>query len=439
MTTVNSPASPPSAPMPAAQPLPGARVHWLQQALELCSSLKLTVVLLLAFGLLTYAGTMAQESLGLFAVQRDFFESLWVVWDTEWHLSRDMTLKVPLPGGYSIMLALFVNLVVGGVVRHRWRWRNIGILVTHLGIALLLVAGFVKLHFSYAGHVALFEGRETSTMVSFHDYELALLRLDGDSIVERTIGSLRFEDGARGSGKVTVTAPDLPFQLVVSNWLDNCEPMQKGPMVDARLPVVTDASGAGFFLREEPLRQKREENTAGCYVKVVEKVGRKEHETILHGHEHRPMADDRRPYTFRVDGVTWGLDLRRIVWDLPFPIRLDKFEKAEHPGTITPRDFSSWVTVNDGGVERKVHIYMNHPLRSHDHVFFQTSWGPATPQGRPLGPPWYSVFEVAKNPSDNWPKYASYVILAGLLLHFIGKLLRFLGSSTRRTSLPEMS
>jgi hypothetical protein len=49
------------------------------------------------------------------------------------------------------------------------------------------------------------------------------------------------------------------------------------------------------------------------------------------------------------------------------------------------------------------------------------------------------VFEVARNPSDAWPKYASYIVLAGLLLHFLGKLYRYLHSSTRRDSLPEMS
>ena len=81
---------------------------------------------------------------------------------------------------------------------------------------------------------------------------------------------------------------------------------------------------------------------------------------------------------------------------------------------------------------------MNHPLRSHDHVFFQTNWGPQPGSGR-RGPPWYSVFEVAKNPSDAWPKYASYVVLAGLLVHFLLKLFRYLQSSTHRAAVGETS
>jgi cytochrome c biogenesis protein ResB len=422
----------------APPPVPETRpVAWPRRVLDALSSMKLTVVLLLLFGVLTFAGTLAQQDKGLFAVQRDYFESLYVTWDTGVALTKDLTLRVPLFGGYTIMLALFVNLVIGGVLRHRWNLRNAGILVAHLGIGLLLVAGFVKLHYSYAGHVALYEGKQTMTMVSFHDYELALLRRDGDSLVERTVPGTMLEYAARQPGVVTIDAPDLPFSVQVSNWLDNCRPQQKGPMFSTDMPLVSDEGGS-YFLQEVASHAERERNVAGCYVTIIEKVGRKEQRTILHGLDTRPFSEQRQPYTFEIDGATWGLDLRRVVWDLPFRVRLDKFLKTDHPGTMTPRDFSSWVTVFDGGAETEAHIYMNHPLRRSDHVFFQTNWGPQ-PGGSMRGPPWYSVFEVAKNPSDDWPKYASYVILLGLLGHFLGKLWRFLHSSTRRNALPEMS
>lgn len=427
-----------NAPVTSAPPLPATRTtSWLRRLLEFLSSMKLTVVLLVMLGVLTFAGTLAQQDMGLFAVQRDYFESLFVIWNTNVALPGNRTLMVPLLGGFSVMLALFVNLVIGGVLRHRWHWRNAGILIAHLGIGLLLVAGFVKLHYSYAGHVALFEGKQTSTMASFHDYELALLRRDGDSIEERTVPGSLLEDLARKPGVVTLDSPSLPFVVQVSNWLDNCRPQQKGPMFSTDMPLVTEGGGS-YFLQESQPNMERERNTAGCYVTIIEKVGRKEQRTILHGLDARPFTEERQPFTFEVDGQTWGLDLRRVIWDLPFQVRLDKFEKTDHPGTMTPRDFSSWVTVFDGGTERKVHIYMNHPLRSKEHVFFQTNWGPQ-PGSSMSGPPWWSVFEVARNPSDNWPKYASYVILAGLLIHFLGKLWRFLGSSTRREALPEMS
>lgn len=407
------------------------KIPGLNPVVGLLASMKLSVVLLVLLGLLTLFGTLAQVDLSLYKVQQDYFESLYVVHDTGVPIFGT-TLKLPLPGGYLLMAALFINLVVGGVVRLRWRSRNLGILVTHLGMALLLFAGFVKMHFSYAGKVALFEGRQAATMTSFHQFEVALLRADGDQIFERLIPEAQLEAAERDS--VEVDQPDLPFRLVFSHWLPNCEPMLKGPMVRAATPVVAEGDGPGVFLRPRKNAKEHAGNIAGCYVSVIPRDGSEAQEAILWGAEFRPFTDTRFPFSFEAGGQQWGLDLRRVTWDLPFGVRLEKFEKTDHPGTLTPRDFSSWVSVMDGEELRRVHIYMNAPLRKDGYVFFQTNWGPQ-PGGRLQGPPWYSIFEVAKNPSDKWPELASYVVLLGLLLHFIPKLFRYLGSSTRRAAL----
>ena len=426
MTMTASPVSKPAPPQP-----PTGNRPIRNPVLVLFASMKLTVVLLVLLAVLTLFGTLAQESKGLYEVQRDYFESLFVVHDTGIPIFGT-TLKLPLPGGYLLMAALFVNLLVGGVVRHRWRLRNAGILVTHLGMALLLIAGFVKMHFSFAGHVALFEGREAVTMTSFHDYEVALVRVEGDQFFERTIPAAAFAGAA--SDNVTVDQAELPFRLEFSHWLDNCEPMLKGPMFETPMPVVPDGDGPGVFLRPREPQKEHERNIAGCYLTVTQRDSAQQHRGILWGGDFRPFTDERFPFTFEAGGSRWGLDLRRVIWDLPFGVRLDKFQKTDHPGTMTPRDFSSWVTVLEGAGERKVHIYMNAPLRKDGYVFFQTNWGPQ-PGSRMTGPPWWSVFEVAKNPSDKWPELASYVVLIGLPLHFIPKLFRHLNSSNRRAAL----
>ena len=420
-----------TAPIPPVVPVrpPASAARRLVDAI---GSMWLAVWTMLFFGVLTWAGTLAQKDLGLYVVQRDFFESFFVRWDTGVEIADKFVLKIPLPGGYLLMLVMFVNLVVGGMLRVRWSARNIGILITHLGMAFLLVAGFVKMHYSYAGHVALYEGAKTSTMVSFHDFELALLRKDGDAILERTVPE------ALLAGSPLLDDAALPFTVRIGNWMQNCEPRQKGPMFEVDVPVVKDPSGAGVYLSQMEVQPERERNIAGCYATVVDRKTGAESTGILWGADFRPHDERRSPFTFEADGKTWGLDLRRVTWDLPFAVRLDKFQKSDHPGTMTPRDFSSWVTVFDDGAEQQFHIYMNHPLRREGHVFFQTNWGPQ-PGSSLRGPPWYSVFEVASNPSDYWPEAASYVILFGLLLHFVLKLFRYLRSSNHNATLPEMS
>jgi hypothetical protein len=407
------------------------------QLLRGLGSLQLAVWLLVVLGLLTWLGTLAQVDTSLFLVQREFFESWFVLarlpialWGWE-PFSRPLI--VPLPGAYPVMALLFVNLMVGGMLRLRWHWRNCGVLVVHLGIALLLIAGFVKMHYSYAGHMALLEaptdGRamgdrvtEANTFVSFHDYELALLRPDGDGIEERIVPESVLV-GARGDGVVRLRAAELPFTVEVRHWLDNCDALPKGPKFTPALPVV-----GGLFLERRDVTDKRERDIAGCYVAVVPDDGPRQ-EALLRGEDRRPLTAHRSPFVFHVNGQRYGLDLRRVHYDLPYKVRLDEFRKKDHPGTTMARDFRSFVTVFEGDTTRTAQIYMNTPLRKDGFVFYQASYGQAgTKDGEPI---WYTVLEVANNPSDKWPEYACWVIAIGLLVHFSAKLVRFLLSSTR--------
>ena len=401
------------------------------------ASMKLAVVVLVLLGLLTWLGTLAQVDKGLYEVQKEYFEGWFVlaqlpvsVWGNEFG-----TLVIPLPGAYPLMVLLFINLVIGGMVRLKVRWRNAGVLITHVGIGLLLIAGFVKLHYSVAGYVSLFEAESngmpagdrvtsTSEFVSFHDYELALLRDDGATIVERTIPEAALH-GAR-DGTIKITDPQLPFQIELHHWLDNCKPMPKGPMFTAPTPVVD-----GVFLQPRQQSMQREANIAGCYAIVTADEGAR-HEGVLVGYEMRPYSRYRYPFVFEIGDVRYGLDLRRVIRDLPFEVRLDEFRKKDHPGTMTPADFRSFVTVNQAGQEQKEQIYMNHPLRRAGFVLYQTNWGPQLGGGRAGDPPYYSVFEAAENPSDKWPEWSCYVIALGLAVHFLIKLILFLQSSSRK-------
>lgn len=414
------------------------------------SSMILSVVLVVLLGLLTWLGTLAQIANSTYAVQQEYFESWFVqaklpvsIWGQ--HLFE---LVVPLPGAYPVMGLLFVNLMVGGLVRMKWNVRNSGILITHLGIALLLVAGFVKMHYSYAGNLSLYEappddasgapGRvyQSSRFVSFHDFELALLVDKGDQVEERVVPEQALwparlpesklpKGSISGPGKIVTLSPEgLPFTLEVTDFVDHARALPKGPMVSSPCEVV---DGNVLQPQSWPVNQqpRSEAEIAGCYVKVVPKTGAPIR-GILWGFPRLPFDGSRYPFTFTVDGVRYGLDLRHVTSELPFALKLDRFQKLDHPGTMSPKDFRSYVTVVDELGAQKAEIFMNNPLRRDGFVVYQTSWGPQ-PMG---GPPWYSVFEVSYNPSDMWPILACIVIAAGLLIHFVMKLVRFLDSTT---------
>ena len=50
--------------------------QFLQEIFELLSSLKLTCVLLVLLGLLTFLGTLEQVDRGIYDVQKQYFESM---------------------------------------------------------------------------------------------------------------------------------------------------------------------------------------------------------------------------------------------------------------------------------------------------------------------------------------------------------------------------
>lgn len=451
MTTTAAEAKSNAAPTPPADPrgAPRPRRPFHQAVFRLLGSLRLAVWLLILLALLTWLGTLAQVDRSTFDVQREYFESWFViaklplsVWGRE--LFGGWQPSIPLPGAVPVLALLFVNILVGGLLRLKWNWRNAGVLTIHIGMLLLLVAGFIKLHYSYSGRMPLYEAPaeasqrlphrayESRQFVSFFDYELAITKDLGEQVEEWTVPASELRAAAAGQS-VQVQGADLPFRVQVHGYQPFAKVLPKGPMFQAMTPVVDGM----FIVRDEhpPGAQPRKEaEIAACYVTVETDDGQRL-EAILQGLDYLPMDRFRYPFTFSVKDASgkaqrYGVDLRHVVADLPFALRLDKFNKSDHPGTEMARDFRSFVKVVGDGESRDVQIFMNNPMREAGYVVYQASWGPSVG-----GPPFFSSFEVSHNPSDQWPKYACFVIAAGLLVHFVMKLVRFLESSTRRSLL----
>ena len=363
------------------------------------SSLWLSCVLLVLLGLLTWLGTLYQVEHGLFAAQVKYFDSLFLI-----HQAGPVA--IPLPGGTLVMGILFVNLVCGGIVRMRKTKATVGILVTHVGILMLIAAGFVKAYYSEDGHVTLYEGQRSNLFESYHHWEVAITEpLPSGEVRESVAAQEDFFAAGPGQPALLRTA-GLPFDVEVSRFYPNCDVFPKGPMVGSDVPVVD-----GYFLQARPLEKDNEANVAGAYVTLVGRDG-KRREAILHG-------QSRAPLNVEYDGRRFGVALRREQWVMPFTVALENFEKEDHPRMMMPKSFSSDVVVVEDGSERKVKISMNEPLRQEGLVLYQASWGPSN--ARP-GDRLFSTLAVVRNPADQYPLYSCIVIAIGLVMHFSMKL-----------------
>jgi len=385
-------------------------VKLLRRLLDVLGSFGLACALLLILFLLTLFGTLYQVEGGLYQAQKRYFES-WLV------VQRD-PVPLILPGGLPTMGLLALNLLIGGLVRIRKSAATAGVIVIHIGIALMLAAAFVKQYHSEDGHLTIREGDTEDEFSSYFLWEVAVWDASQQGRVEEHLIPQAQFIGLTGDARRTFSSPSLPFDIELSNYLRNCNPLPKGPMWQADSPVVD-----GYALKRMDDELEAERNQAGLTVRFRDRTSGAAREDLL-----SPL--EQYPATFESGGKTWAIALRHKRYAMPFAIRLEDFRKLDHPGMSLARSFESDVTKIESGTEQKVRIQMNEPLRHGGLVLFQSSWAP---QDREI-PRMYSVFSVVRNPSDYWPLYSCIVIAIGLLLTFTPKLLRFVRSQNQLRS-----
>lgn len=375
------------------------------------ASFGLAIVVLSFLLLITLLGTLEQREYGLMDSQRKYFESIIVPSVDLGCCLRafqvnvgDIKLPIPLPGGLLLMALLFINMTCGAVIRIRKGMRTIGVLIAHVSILFMLAAGFVSLLYKTEGAMPLFEGQTSDQYQSYHQRIIEIRRFDAAGKGEPkalVIPMKHFADLVPGKAR-TFHATDLPFELMVSGYRRNCRPEQAGNASDAI---------DGYRLQELKVDATDERNLGGIRAVAKLKDGSEQQSLLWEG-----MSD---PWTVKAGASAYAISLSRMKWKLPFAIRLSDFQRELHPGTMKAKKYTSHVVkLKDGKEEPKV-ITMNVPLRDQGYVVYQASFSMGDNVEQ-------SVFTIAKNPSDQWPKWSCIMVAIGLLIHFIMHLGRFL-------------
>ncbi len=405
-------------------------------ALGLLTSYGLAAAVLLLLTLLTFFGTLNQESEGLYLSQRIYFDSFWVC---DWIPKETMErFKIPfawpvfMPGGYLLMPILFFNILAGTILKIRRNKKTVGLFLAHIGILYMILASFVTRHFAWEGYMAMYPGQKSNRVSAHHDWQLEVIPLDeeGKATEALVIPYEQFRDVRRAKTRPRkFTSDTLPFDLVVEHYEPNGNPLP------ANLPVTQDKGLKevdGHVLYSMDRIKTNEKNIPGLYAKFAPKDG-DPLEAILIGHTgmNREMEFiPPRPLTLTFGGKKFNVQFQQRQFVVPFDIRVDEFHVDFHPGTGRAANYQSDVTkiesLPDGSaIEEKVKIWMNHPLRYQGYTFFQSSFG-TNRQGQH-----YTQFTVWNNPADHWPLYSLWIIGLGLAVHFVIKLNDHLNRSRR--------
>lgn len=391
---------------------------FLSSAVAVLSSFKLCIALLGLLLVLTFFGTLEQQFASIYDVQKKYFESLVL---TDVRLSETGSVPVLLPGAYLVLAVLAVNLIVGGLVRIRKRVATFGVIVAHVGMLVLLAAGFVEHQFSTKGTMALAESdfgpsfrRVSDEFQAWYEWDVVVGEHQPDgSVIERLIRYEHLEDLEPSEAR-TFSDPALPFDVRVSGWCRNANVV----------PAGRSAGVDGAALERLPLdRERAERNTPGAVVTLLSKSGATgaAPRAVLHAEQRFPWRvvhrDAKGP-------VTFDLDLRLRRFDVPFALELESALARYHPGTDRPKEYTSRVVKLEEGTREPVVITMNQPLRHRGYTFFQSGFQ-AGGVDDGVTVPTRTVFAVVRNPADTWPEVACWIIALGLLLHLGRKLVLY--------------
>lgn len=374
------------------------------------ASLRLTVFILSAALILVFAGTLAQVKFGLYLVQEEYFQS-WLIW---WS-SADMDFSIPVyPGGHLIGAALMLNLLAAYIVRFRLSWRKAGIQLIHAGLIIMLAGGLATDLLSVWSFMRIEEGQTRNYSEDEMRVELAVADVsDPNQEVVTAIPGEQLEQGE------VIDHPSLPFQLKVLHSYRNSR-LKMGGSNDGLAPASTQGIGARIAIKPmAPATKTDERNVMSAVLEVLPRQGSSEGSWLVSD----SLSSAQQ---LESGGKTWSLQMRPARYYKPFSMTLLDFTHETYPGTSIPKDFSSTILLNDeaNDVQRKVRIFMNHPLRYGGETYYQSGYSPDNLA---------TVLRVVRNPGYQAPYIACVIMSVGLIYQFTYHLVAF---TRRRKTLP---
>lgn len=384
---------------------------------DFLSSMKLTIVCLVAAMVLIFVGTLAQVNFGIHEVQQRYFQSLLVWWP-----AGLQGFRIPVfPGGHLIGGVLLVNLIAAHLRRFRCSWRHLGIHLIHGGLIIMLAGGLFTDLFSVESFMRLAPGETKNYSEDSRAMELAVIDESAQDFDQVTA----IPDGLLKKGG-TIGHSSLPFRIVVRRFYQNSQfrPLDKAaPNAES---AATQGVGTHVAVSELPrATAENERDIESAVIEIVPIPGGGEAATPSLG---TWLVSDQlgAPQTFVYAGKPWRLAMRQMRYYKPYSLTLRKFTHERYPGTGIAKNYSSHAVLIDPerNENRDVLIYMNHPLRYRGETFFQAGF---------MQNDTATIFQDVYNPSFIAPYLACVIVGVGLLIQFAS---HFAGFLRRRKTIP---
>jgi cytochrome c biogenesis protein ResB len=227
------------------------------------------VVCLFILVILVIWGTVYQVDHGLYQAQLKFFHSWFFL----------IFGFIPFPGTELTMFVLFINLICSLIFRITFKLSQLGNIILHIGIIVLLLGGFLTFYFSEESSLILKEGETTNTSSSHFLWEVAIWeQKKGD----KDIYAIDTEDFTEGE---SILIKDLNLELHIIEHYKNCSPFINRSSTENQ---VINASGIEV-LKGIPSSMKGSKNIEGVVFEINPYTGTKK-TILLYGQDSLPTS-----------------------------------------------------------------------------------------------------------------------------------------------------
>lgn len=411
----------PQPPAPSASPpdvVPSLKKHKgiCYKMLEVCASLRVTVVLFLLSFILVFYGTWAQVDAGIWTVVNEYFRWFWVWIPTEIIFLRtfESDLLLLFPGGWTLGFLLLVNLLAAHAIRFKVSWQRSGILLIHSGLVLMMLGEFVTGVFAIEGRMTIAENNSSNFVEDDRKKELAIVDPSNPKVDDEVVIPNSFL--SKGG---LIRHAELPFDVEIDHYMINSD------LRGADRHQGANPATAGLGLQQVAVERSETAGVdseqrieiASAYVTFKKKDTGEALGTYLVSTWFTLMNMPAQEVA--VDGKKYQVYLRAKRTYRPYTIYLKEFRHDVWPGTKTPRNYQSDVRLIDPerGEDREVKIWMNHPLRYRGETFYQSGLHPLA---------WGTVLQVVRNPGWLMPYISCVLVTLGMLVHFGMMLTDFL-------------
>lgn len=333
--------------------------------LRLLASLKISTLLLVLLTLQVLIGTLIQVQYGYYASQKMLFHS-WMA-----HLPVSSSHWIPFIGVPTTGLLALINLIAVMFVRLQRSWKFVGLWILHIGLILLLMAGFSSWWLSKEASLNLGPGHTMSYALQQNQWEVGL-RVGDDSgatwffhsLQDWKPGTIRYFNEHYSS---TILEAYVPHGSIGPGGIPLPNHQEKEALLWT--PAIQLSSPQISLSADHPIQE----------------VSEREH---------------------------FVLQQQRL--QLPFSITLIEFKRKLYPGTGIAQSYQSEVEIREKGSLRTAIISMNQPLRIGDYTLFQKSFQQDSQTGME-----HSILSVMYQPARTLPYGATLLIGLGMLLHMI--------------------